>query len=75
MDWSHGFKLKRGTGRGTENPQALVAEARGVTLCPSAGTLPTEPPLLIPPWDQSMGSSGFTALGLTVGGSPELPNP
>jgi hypothetical protein len=37
--------------------------------------LPTEPPLLIPPWDQSMGSSGYTTLGLTAGGSPELPNP
>ena len=46
-----------------------------VLLCPSPGIIATEPPLLIPLWDQSMGSSGFTTLGLTAGGSPELPNP
>jgi hypothetical protein len=32
-------------------------------------TLPTEPPVPFPSWDQSMGSSGFTA-----GGSPEPPD-
>lgn len=69
-----GVRLKSGTCRGAEIPQALVTEARGATPRPSPRTILTDPPLAIFPEVQSIGSFGRSTMNLTSGESPGLPD-
>ena len=66
-----GFRLKRGTGRGAENPEAPITGLTGSTPRSLPGTLFIFSSLATFPEVHSIGASGRSTTDGTAGGPPD----